>query len=175
MHELAEKGVRMFILDNMTILNRKSGNEKFAEQERIITALNQFKIESGAHILLVAHQAKHDTRVSGLSLQEDLADTVLRYLRIKPDNRKEVSGWLSSSKLPESAKQNISALLLTEKIRDNGTEYPALLTWDDERGACIEVSSNIKAAEYEHAGYWVKHIEKGASAPRLPYKYDFNN
>jgi len=172
-----ENDVRLHILDSMTVLNEGDDKKEFSEQKRIIAELKGFAVTTNSHVLLLCHQAKDQTRVSGRSYQEDLADSVLRYVRVKAGADKQIDMCIKRLPLPDKERAEVSALLLNEKVRDEGTQIAAPLVWDGKRGACIEVSPAAKALEYETAGYWVRHVERFADVKaaepdtsRLPYK-----
>ncbi|MBN1864833.1 MAG: AAA family ATPase [Victivallales bacterium] len=183
MHDFAQQGYYLFILDNMSVLNQGEGNKEFDEQARISAALNKFKVRHNAHVILICHQAKGQTRVTGKSKQEDLADTVLRYVRVRPQNAADIRPFLSRAKLPPEITNQVSALLLVDKVRDGGTEQTAYLSWNGTLGACVELSTFEYARMYEDAGFWVKAVSRfqdldrdlgeptgEPTAQRLPYK-----
>ena len=155
MERLADAGVYLFVLDSMMVLNTATGNKKFDEQKRITETLKQFAVRNGTHVLLIAHPKKGEgfQSVSGAGEQENLVDTILRYVRISEESRAKN---LAYSGLAEADKAKVSAMLLNEKIRDRGEQKTAYLEWDAERGAVIELSRLAAAETYQKNGYWTR-------------------
>ena len=71
-----------------------------------------------------------------------------------------------AKKLPEHIKSRVSAMLLTEKVRDDGTRLASYLEWDATRGAVYDLSTMQHSHEYEKRGYWTRAISKYSQEDR---------
>jgi replicative DNA helicase len=160
-----EYGVKLFVLDNMMVMNKKTGNAKFDEQNRITEACIKFAADYDVHVVIVAHPAKGQTGVSGVMEQENRVDNILRYFRFRAGDAKKKNAMLANTDLPEDLYDKITAVVLNEKARKRGsTQIPMFLMFDGMRGAVIEVTTLSKGSEYEEAGYWVKSVLPAGSA-----------
>jgi hypothetical protein len=123
-------------------------------------------------------------KASGVGEIENLSDTILRYVRMSDDehdretqNYKNKSKVLAQSPFSEEDKKEITAMIVTEKIREGGSRFGIFLEWDEKRGVVVEVSMLPKALEYEHAGYWTRSVHRvlDSDVPdqsHRPYKED---
>jgi len=156
----AKKQGKLYIIDNMMIINNAPGQKKFPEQKQILQTLKQFTKDYDSHVVLLAHPKKGEgfQTTSGLLDQENLVDTIIRYVRIHDE--KDRAKRLQYIDIPDTEKEKVSAVLLTEKIRDRGTELMTLFEYNEKRGAIIELSTLPKAIEYQNNGYWVRYINR---------------
>lgn len=165
----AKSGCKLFVLDNLAVLNSNQGTSKFAHQDSIITALDSFKLKYDCDVILIVHPKKGDgfESASGIGEIENLADTVIRFIRLSDDPHIiETENYMKKSKalawvrdFPEAVKEKITAVLTFEKVK-KGSKYSALLEWDPIREVSIEVSMRDKALEYQNNGFWVRHIRR---------------
>lgn len=158
MKQLAKNNVKVFIIDSMMKINNAPGNKRFTEQKMIVQTLKDFAVEYQVHVILIVHPSKHHQGTSGVAEQENLADSIFRYSRIFED--KDIDKIFPSSNLPEEEKKNISAILLTEKIRDQGATSTMFLEFDSVRGAVVEINQTMKAREYEANKMWVRSVHR---------------
>ena len=64
-------------------------------------------------------------------------------------------------------------MVLTEKVRDDGSSIVSFLEWDTKRGAVYDLSQMHQAKEYEKMGFWTRSINKYANQDQ-PKNY-YNN
>jgi len=182
MEKHAKKGVRLFVLDNLMILTDGAGNKVFEQQKTVTEKITRFKKEFNANVILIAHpkKGKGMESTSGIADLENLADTIIRYVRLSDDpHQMETQNYKSKDKLLKHVQidsnetQNVSAVIMTEKVRNGGTKFPCLLEWNEKRGVAIEVTSLPKAQEYQDNGYWVRAVHRYGSAdrPQTPEQY----
>lgn len=156
---ITEKGVKLFILDNMMMLCEKNNAALFAEQKNIIIALKTLAEETKTHVILVAHPKKGDgdQDISGATEIMNECDTIIRYIRISEEERE-----ILIKRHPNRANllDKVSAKLKVEKIRDEGTNIVMWLEWIPERGALYDISELQEAEKYEETGFWTKALNK---------------
>jgi len=172
MEKMALSGVKMFLLDNLMILCSESGSKLNQEQKKIAIALKKFSKTFDVFVLLVAHPrgGEGQQRISGAQEIQNLADTILRYIRLNDENKAIL---LKNIKVSAEVKERCSALIVTEKIRKNGTKYICCLEWEETTGALYDLSSFEYASSYEREGYWTRHVYRYPSKlePTMtPYK-----
>lgn len=158
MKGLAKKGTKVFLIDSMMKINNAPGNMKFSEQKVIVQSLKDFAVDFGVHIILIVHPSKHHTGTSGILEQENLADTIIRYVRIYDEKERGV--LLKNSDLPEEEKKKISAMVVVEKIRDQGETVPMFMEWEPTRGAVIDVNMKLISASYQKKGLWARYVNR---------------
>jgi len=148
-------GVRIFILDNLMVFCNNMGQGKFSMQEYIAANLKSFVNEFGVHCCLIAHPKSGEgyQKISGAQEIENIADSIFRYVRID----EEIVNKLAK-KMPIHTRDRISAMLLTEKVRDDGSSIISFLEWDSKRGAVYDLSLMHQASNYEQAGFWTRQI-----------------
>ena len=156
---MARLGVKVFLLDNLMVLCSSHGSKLNLEQKTIAETLKIFAVQRKVTVLLVAHQrgGEGQQRISGAQEIANLADTIVRYVRIFDDTKESTTKNLP---IDEEYKDRISAMVITEKIRDEGSMKMAYLEWEETNGALYELSTLDKAKEYEVMGYWTRHIPK---------------
>ena len=156
-------GVRVFILDNLMVFCNNMGQGKFAMQEYIAAALKQFVNENSVHCCLIAHPKSGEghQKISGAMELENIADSIFRYVRLDDETRDKVT-----KSLPTHVKERVSAMLLTEKVRDDGSRLMSFLEWDAKLGAVYDLSLMEMAGKYERLGYWTRPISKYSSNDR---------
>lgn len=168
MEKAAQNGCKLFILDNLAILNGSQGKNKFDHQEDICLKIDLFKLRYDVDVILIVHprKGKGFESASGVGQIEDLADTLIRLIRLSDDphvieteNFMKKSKALAKTKFPEAVKEKITAILTFEKVK-KGTKYTAFLEWDPIREISIEVSMMNKAIEYQNKGFFVRHIRR---------------
>ena len=159
MKKMIRLGIKVFLLDNLMVLCSSHGSKLNQEQKNIITQLKLLSVKHDVTILLIAHQKSGDgkQRISGAQEIANLADTIVRYVRVFDDMRDTVTKHLN---IDEEYKQRISALVLVEKMRDEGSRKTAYLEWEETNGALYELSTLEEAKNYEAMGYWTRHIPK---------------
>jgi len=158
-HMATDNNVKLFILDNMMVLCEKSGNAIFDEQKKITLALKTFAEEAKVHVILVAHPKKGEGNqdISGATEIQNLSDTIVRYVRLSDV---EKASMIKANPEKKDFFKRISAMVLTEKIRDDGQQRIAHLEWEPERGILFDVSEIKAASEYEQQGWWTKAVNK---------------
>ena len=157
-----DRGCKLFLIDNMMIITSSSSDKDvFSEQKRIVMALKNFAIKHRVHILLIAHPKSGEgmQKISGAMEQENLADTILYYMRmdgLEADNGEGI---------PPKEGEKVSAVLVNRKVRDEGDSRPCYLQWDDNVGVVREVTStNLPelaqeaSAQYNKDGWWSKPV-----------------
>jgi len=154
MKNAARRGCGLFILDNMMMLCTAQGNNIFTEQKEITKALKDFALDNGVHVILVAHPKKGEglQSVSGALEQENIADTLLYYVRMTYGPDDDIG-------IPPHCVGDITATLVNKKVRDEGSMDAAYLIWDKVRGAVIEITQDAMALRYEEQGYWTQHVK----------------
>ena len=137
--EQAKKGVKLFLIDNLMVLTGGAGSAVFSEQERIVLGLKAFAVKFKVHVMLVAHPKKGEGHqaISGSASIENTADSIYRYVRVNEGTIKAYIGNVST--LDSAEHYNISAVVLNEKVRDNGVENTMFLEWVPERGCVREI------------------------------------
>jgi len=178
MEQCAKNGAKLFVLDNMAVLNSGSGKDKFSQQSDIIMALDVFKLKYDCDIILITHpkKGKGFESTSGMGEIENLADTVIRFIRLTDDkhiveteNYMLKSNALSSTKFPDDIKARITAIMTFEKVK-KGTKFACYFIWDAERETSIEVSTMPTALEYQQQGHWVEYVNRYSVEDLPDYK-----
>lgn len=116
-HLHINKGVRLFVLDNLMSMYSDTNDEKYAYQERIVKDLSELAKKYGLIIILVAHPKKEYTfanrptmyDVSGAAEIVNYADYVMMTLRIK--NNEEFKSGIIILKNRINGKQGITVKL----------------------------------------------------------------
>ena len=146
-------GVRVFLLDNLMVFCNGMGQGKFAMQEYIAAELKSFVTKFDVHCGLIAHPKSGDghQKVSGAMELENVADSIFRYVRLDDETKDR-----ATKGLPEIVRDRVSAMLLTEKVRDDGSTLISFLEWDSRRGAVYDLNKMSQAHKYEQAGYWTR-------------------
>lgn len=159
MKNMAKLGVRVFVLDNLMIFGSGGKRSVFDFQREAISDLSVFAVQYKVHVCLIAHPKAGDghQKISGAMELENTAHSLFRYVRVNDDNRETL---LKKIQIPEHVKNNISAILITEKVRDDGSRLISLLEWDEKRGAVYDVTTLRKAHEYESKGYWTRAMNR---------------
>ncbi len=126
------------------------------EQARILKSLKAFCIKYKVHVILIAHPRAGEglQKISGAMEQENMADTILYYVRAGVDeNNKEG--------IPNSEAGNISAILFNRKVRDEGDSIPVHLEWNSKTGTVREITATTMpdrtrevSKEYFEKGWW---------------------
>lgn len=163
--------VKVFIIDNLMVLCSGSGNVKFTMQEKIISSLKEFANKFNVHVCLIAHPKAGAglEKISGSQDIENLSDSIFRYVRVFDSNRETI---LKPYKLEKEIKDRVSALLFTEKVRNDGARNITFFEWDNIHGAVYDISTLRKAKEYEDKGYWTKAIGRFTEHDQPKYKHD---
>jgi len=140
MIQQAIRGVKLFFLDNLMVMTNAIGGRVFQEQERIIGALKKFAVDYKTHVILVAHPKKGEgfQSISGSAAIENTADTILRYVRVKESQAQELASAVLGFEQHEV--KNISAVVLNEKVRDEGEDNIMFLEWDKYRGIVRDIT-----------------------------------
>jgi len=129
------------MIDNLMVLTSSygAGGKELAAQKRIVASLKVFALEYGVHVLLLAHPKKGEgfQSVGGSGNIENTCDTLLRYVRVKGDAARQMS---EASELPCAEVENISAVVLNEKVRDEGEDNIMFLEWDSTKGMVRDVA-----------------------------------
>lgn len=148
-------GVKLFVLDNLMVFTNGSGSKVFDDQRRIATELKAFANKYNVHVLLIAHPRAGEgyQKISGAMELENMADTILRYVRC---DKKTLS---EAVEMPFEMAERVSAALLTEKIRDDGTAKIQPMEWDYEKGALFELVGDPYKKELAKQTQWVRYIE----------------
>lgn len=137
----ASCGHKIFMIDNLMVLTSSygAGGKELAAQKRIVASLKVFALEYGVHVLLLAHPKKGEgfQSVGGSGNIENTCDTLLRYVRVKGDAARQMS---EASELPCAEVENISAVVLNEKVRDEGEDNIMFLEWDSTKGMVRDVA-----------------------------------
>jgi hypothetical protein len=135
----------------------RTGNNLFSEQKQIALALKQFCEETKTHVILIAHPKKGEGNqdVSGATEVINLADTILRYMRLTDEDKSKL---IKDNPEKESYYKKVSAQLVVEKIRDEGRSKTAYFEWEAERGILWDLSDLVHAKSYEDQGLWTKYI-----------------
>ena len=136
----AIRGAKLFLLDNLMVMTNATGRGVFQEQERIIGALKKFAVNYQVHVMLIAHPKKGEgyQSISGSASIENTADSILRYVRTDFETAQKVTAVYQD--FPAHEVQNISAMVLNEKVRDEGESNPIFLEWDKYKGIVREIS-----------------------------------
>ena len=155
----SEKGVKLFILDNLMMLCEKNSNALFTEQKNIIIALKSFTEETKSHVILVAHPKKGEGHqdISGATEIMNECDSIVRYIRISEEEQEKL---ISRHRDKEYFLKRISAKLEVNKIRDDGKNIIMWLEWCPEKGALYDISELPEAQKYEEQGLWTKALNK---------------
>ena len=160
---------KLYVIDNVMILNNAPGSRKFTEQKEIFQRMKEFAKKFRCHVLMIAHPKKGEgfQTTSGIADQENLVDTILRYVRVDPD------ATLNAEFVPGHEREKISACVVNEKVRDKGTSLDMFLEYQPEIGAVREVTMFPPAEKYAQAGYWVRFAHRYRDydvAGNAPYK-----
>lgn len=149
--------VKLFVLDNLMILCEKQGNQVFSEQKDIVVSLKAFAEKHQVHVILIAHPKKGNGQedISGATEIVNTCDTILRYVRISDENKKEL---IKKYPVITNILERASAFVLTEKVREDGHKRMSWLEWDTQRGALYDLSTLPMASVYENKGYWTRAI-----------------
>jgi 5S rRNA maturation endonuclease (ribonuclease M5) len=156
METKAKQGFRLFFIDNLMVLTGGAPNV-FREQERIVAGLKEFAINFKSHIILVAHpkSGEGNQKVSGSMEIENRVDTILRYIRV---SKGQIENDTALQEFTHEEKSKITAMVLNEKVRDEGESNSIYLEWEPHKGVVIEIASIEKtysyADEYERKGWW---------------------
>ncbi len=136
MTDKAKQGVKLFVIDNMMKLTADQKNTNTA-QIMIIAKLKEFADYYNVHIVLIAHPRKGDgdQSVSGAMEQENTADTILRFKRIF-----SASGLGKEDNFPSAESHKVTAVVLNEKVRNGGKQYPMYMEFDEIRQINIDIS-----------------------------------
>jgi len=115
---------------------------------------------------LIAHPKSGDghQKISGAMELENSADSIFRYVRIDDEEKEHLL-----KKVPDHVKARISAMLFTEKVRDDGSMLISYLEWDSMRGAVYDLNSMHNAKDYERMGYWTRAVSKYENTDRPNY------
>lgn len=165
---------RLFVIDNMMQINQASGNDRFSRQTEIVKRLRLFAEERGdTHVVLIVHPKGGDgmQRISGSQEQQNISDTILRYVRL--NDKKEKEKFLSGTAFTAEEAESISAVVFNEKVREEGVQDPIFLTYDGSTGTLRELSSKNRASQYEAQGYWVKSTSRYDDED-IPERKDIN-
>lgn len=152
-------GVKLFVLDNLMVMCQKGNTNLLQEQKQIIDESKQFAERTGSHVMIIAHPKKGEGNqdISGAQEIVNLADTVVRYVRIYKDQKEKI---LKYTDFTDEIKKRISAMLLFEKAREDGTDITSFFEWDEKLGALYNLSSLDGSDIYEREGMWTKQIHK---------------
>ena len=153
----AKRDHKVFMLDNLMVLTScyGAGSKELAAQKKIVAALKRFALDYNVHVLLLAHPKKGEgfQSVGGSGSIENTCDTLLRYVRVKSDAVQEM---IVGTDMPNEEAGNISAVVLNEKIRNEGEPNIMFLEWEPQKGMVRDISyiHNLKpyALEYEKMG-----------------------
>jgi len=141
MIKCAKRGFKLFIVDNLMVLTIKRQGvkffNKFDEQTRIMDDLKQFAKEHSVHIAMLAHPNADDSKVSGAMEVENLADTIIKYKRV---DRATAISMSQIYGIAEHEAEKISAVVMSEKVRNHGTSYPMFLEWDAKHGIVVDIA-----------------------------------
>lgn len=158
MIKMTKHGVKLYVLDNlMKLCVGCPAGDLLSKQKQIISDLKDFALKYSVHVILIAHLRKDNERISGASEVENTADAVLRYERIFGD---AIPLFIKAMDLDEQILNRVSAYIVQQKVRDEGTYNITLLEWESERGAVINLSTLPKAIEYQSKGYWTRAISR---------------
>lgn len=152
MTDKAKQGVRLFVIDNMMKLTADQKNTNTA-QIMIIAKLKEFADYYNVHIVLIAHPRKGDgdQSISGAMEQENTADTILRFKRIF-----SASGLGKEDNFPSAESHKVTAVVLNEKVRNGGKQYPMYMEFDEVKQINIDIAylSDLEqlASEYQEDG-----------------------
>lgn len=126
----AKRETYLFIIDSLMMLTNNV-RETTSEQKRIMQNLTEFVKKYQGHVIMIAHPRKGegDQSCSGASEIENLADTIIRYKR-GPSAHENLSEWDNST---------ISARLIFEKVREEGTDHQMLMKWNGVKGIVEDV------------------------------------
>jgi hypothetical protein len=148
------------------VLCSKTGSELFTEQKKIMQFLNKFCRRFKCHILLIVHPNKGGLEISGATEIQNLADTIIRYMRITPQ---ELEG---KCELPEPARNTISAVLMNDKVREGGSNDPCYLKWDATIGGVVELTKKQKANEKMFL--WSEYVSSYGDSDLPDYEKQYN-
>ena len=71
--------------------------------------------------------------------QENLADTILYYVRLPNDiDRSKI---MNETNINSEDAKKISAVIINKKVRDEGTSFPVYLEWMNQTGTVSEITS----------------------------------
>ncbi len=136
-----KRGAKVFLLDSMMVICQPDATNEFAEQKRIVQALKEFALEHSVHIMLIAHPRSGEgiQKISGAMEQENLADTILYYVRLPNDiDRSKI---MNETNINSEDAKKISAVIINKKVRDEGTSFPVYLEWMNQTGTVSEITS----------------------------------
>ena len=133
-----KRGCYLFLVDNLMLLTKESGSSEFEQQAKVTMALKKFALDHGVHIILVAHPKNGELKVSGSMEIEQRADTILHYVRV---NNPDLKKMQLEDGIPEHEGENISAIILNDKVRNDGESRTIFLEWDGKRGVVMEVTA----------------------------------
>ncbi len=156
-----KRGSKLFLLDNMMMICQPKADNVFQEQKRITEELKEFALRHDVHIILIAHPRAGDgiQKISGAQEQENLADTILYYVRLPHDADK--SKITNETQINSDDASKISAVLINKKVRDEGATFPVYLEWNSSTGTVSEITSpkmpkltQEKSQEYFENGWF---------------------
>jgi replicative DNA helicase len=162
-----KRGVKLFLIDNMMMICQPKADNVFQEQKRITEKLKEFALEKDVHIILIAHPRSGEgiQKISGAQEQENLADTILYYVRLPHDSDK--SKITNETGINSEDAQKISAVIINKKVRDEGTAHPVYLEWQNKTGTVSEITSprmpeltQEKSEEYFKNGWFSRPSKK---------------
>ena len=164
MHIAAKRGCYLFLIDNLMLLTKEQGSNEWAQQAMVTSELKKFALDYNIHIILVAHPKNGELKVSGSMEIEQRADTILHYVRVgEPD----VNKMLNEDGIPTHEGEKVSAIILNDKVRNDGESRTIFLQWDNSRGVVMETTSNNLpqatqgiSQEYYDKGWWSKPSSK---------------
>lgn len=158
------RGCYLFLVDNLMLLTKKSGSSEFDQQAQVTMALKKFALDNDVHVILVAHPKNGELKVSGSMEIEQRADTILHYVRM---NNPDTGKMLNEDGIPPHEGEKVSAVILNDKIRNDGESRTVFLQWDKNRGVVMEITSpNLpkstqeKSKEYYEQGWFSKPCHK---------------
>ena len=136
MTDKAKQNVKLFVIDNMMKLTADQKNTNTA-QIMIIAKLKEFADYYNVHIVLIAHPRKGDgdQSISGAMEQENTADTILRFKRIFSGD-----GIGKDVGFPSAESSKVTAMVLNEKVRNGGKEYPMFMEFDEVKQINIDIT-----------------------------------
>lgn len=139
MRHYAKLGHKVFSIDNLMVLTAGYGSNELSMQKKIIAVLKDFALKYQVHVILIAHPKKGEGNqsVSGSGNIENTVDTLLRYIRVSGDAARTIA---ASTDIPDIETQFITAVVLNEKVRNEGESNPMFLEWDSERGVCRDIA-----------------------------------
>jgi len=158
---------KVFLVDSLMIVTQPERGDIFQEQKRIMTSLVEFTRRTGGHVLLIAHpkSGEGDQKISGATEIENMADTILRYKRVRGDQDFKIRDSIGKGTgLVKEDSDKITAIVSYDKIRDEGTEYPLYLEWNAIRGVVVEMcytrDAQNTASIYQGKGWFSRSTHK---------------